>query len=198
VIAHKTIVSTQGQRYLNWIETHFNIQRRLYDSQWSCASSPSDLEQRHQAFMHLYNTTAHQGLLADKRLPPIPGEALGPAQGRHYPQEVLAEKFAHALFPRTTNRYGCVTLHSYHFYVESGVPQTQVLLWVYDEHVRAVLDNVVLAEYHCRYDGRARQVCPLVLLPPLSLSRFYSPKRTPWGWGKRPPRLLGRVPGRCG
>ena len=30
-IDHKTIVSTQGESYLNWIETHFNIQRRLYD-----------------------------------------------------------------------------------------------------------------------------------------------------------------------
>jgi transposase len=28
---HKTIVRTQGQSYLNGIETHFNIQRRLYD-----------------------------------------------------------------------------------------------------------------------------------------------------------------------
>ena len=132
-IEHKTIVSTQGQSYLNWIETHFDIQRRLYDYQFSLASSPSDLEQRHQAFIHLYNTTAHQGLLAVQRLPPIPVEVLGTAQGRLYTPEVLAEKFAQAFFPRTTNRYGCVTLHSYHFYVESGVPHTQVLLWVYGE-----------------------------------------------------------------
>ena len=27
----KTIVSTQGESYLNWLETHCNIQRRLYD-----------------------------------------------------------------------------------------------------------------------------------------------------------------------
>jgi hypothetical protein len=86
-IDHKTIVSTQGQSYLNWIETHFNIQRRLYDYQLSLASSPSDLEQRHQAFMHLSNTTAHQGLLVDKRLPPIPVEVLGTAQGRPYTPE---------------------------------------------------------------------------------------------------------------
>jgi len=43
-----------------------------------------------------------------------------------------------------------VTLHSYHFYVEQGLPKTQVLLWVYGEQLRAMLDNVVLAEYHCR------------------------------------------------
>jgi hypothetical protein len=104
-------------------------------------------------------------------------EILGTAQGRCYPQEVLAEKFAHALFPRTTNRYGCVSLHSYHFYVESGVPQTQVLLWVYGEHLRAVLDQVVLAEYHCHYDGRARKVTDIrdgVFYP----TRFASPQGT--------------------
>jgi hypothetical protein len=151
-------VSTQGQSYLNWIETHFNIQRRLYDYQFALACTPRDLEQRHQAFIHTYNTTAHQGLLADQRLAPIPVAILGTAQGRRYPPEVLADKFAHALFPRTTNRYGCVTLHSYHFYIEAGIPKTRVLLWVYGEVLRAVLDNVVLAEYRCRYEGQARKV----------------------------------------
>ena len=38
------------------------------------------------------------------------------------------------------------------------MPKTQVLLWVYGEQLRAVLDNVILAEYHCRYDGRERKV----------------------------------------
>ena len=176
-LEHKTIVSTQGQSYLNWIETHCDMQRRLYDYQFSLASSPSDLEQRHQAFIHLYNTTAHQGLLADKRLPPILVEVLGPAQGRLYAPEVLAEKFAHAFFPRTPNRYGCVTLHSYHFYVESGVPHTQVLLWVYGEQLRAVLDNVVLAEYHCHDDGRAHKVTEIRAGVFFS-TRFASPQRT--------------------
>ena len=157
-IDHKTIVSTQGESDLNWIETHVNIQRRLYDDQFSLARTAGDLEQRHQAFIQTSKTTAHQGLLTDQRLPPIPVEVLGAAQGRRYPQEVLVEKFAHALFPRTTNRYGCVTLHRYHFYVEAGIPKSQVILWVYGEHLRAVLDNVVLAEYRCRDAGQVRKV----------------------------------------
>ena len=36
-----------------------------------------------------------------------------------------------------------VALHSYHFYVEEGLLKTRVLLWVYGEQLRAVLDNVV-------------------------------------------------------
>jgi hypothetical protein len=51
---------------------------------------------------------------------------LGTARGRVYTPEELARHFAQAVLPRTTNRHGCVTLHSYHFYVEEGLPRTQV------------------------------------------------------------------------
>jgi transposase len=157
-IDHRTIVSTEGESYLNWMETHFNVQRRLYDYQLSLTQTSVALEQAHQAFLQLYNTTAHQGLIKDRFTPPIPLEVLGEARGRMYSGEDLTTKFSRALFPRTTNQYGCVTLHRYHFYVERGLPQTRVLLWVYGEQLRAILDNVVLAEYHCRYDGQTHQV----------------------------------------
>ena len=42
--------------------------------------------------------------------------------------------------------------------MEAGLPKTQVLLWVYGNALRAMCDNVVLAEYHCRYDLRDRKV----------------------------------------
>lgn len=61
-IHHETIVSTQGESYKNWMETHCNIQRRLYDYQCALAPSPSELEQRHQQCIQTDNTTAHHGL----------------------------------------------------------------------------------------------------------------------------------------
>jgi hypothetical protein len=84
-IRREIIVSTQGESYLNWMETHFNIQRRLYDYQFSLAHTPAVLEQVHQAFIQTSNTTAHQGLLKDRRVPPIPVAVLGTAKGRVYP-----------------------------------------------------------------------------------------------------------------
>jgi transposase InsO family protein len=157
-IDHQTIVSTHGDSYMNLMETHFNIQRRLFDYQFSLTTTPAELEQLHQVFIRTYNTTAHQGLLQEHFMPPIPLAVLGEAKGRVRTPDELERKFAHSLFPRTTNRYGCVTLHSYHFYVEQGLPRTQVLLWVYGQALRAVFDNVVLAEYHCRYDLREHKV----------------------------------------
>jgi transposase InsO family protein len=157
-IEHITIVSTQGESWLNIMETHFNVQRRLYDYQFSLTQSPSEFEQVPQAFLKTYNTTAHAGLIKDGFATPIPLVVLGDAKGRRYSEDALAQKFSRALFPRTTNRYGCVTLHHYHFYVAEGLPQTHVLLWVYEDQLRAVVDSVVLAAYHCRYDGHTRHV----------------------------------------
>jgi transposase InsO family protein len=145
-IDHKTIVSTQGESYMNLMETHFNIQRRLFDYQFSLSKSPAELEQTHQAFIQTYNTTAHQGLLKDGFDPAIPIEVLAEAKGRIYSQDGLAQKFSRALFPRMTHCYGCVTLQSYHFYVEQGLPKTQVLLGVDGEQRRALFEHVVLAE----------------------------------------------------
>ena len=157
-IDHRTITGKDGESYMNLMETHFNVQRRLYDYQFSLCRTPIEFEQAHRRFLELYNSTAHQGLLNEKFDPPIPLHVLGEAKGRLYTTEELERKFSRALFPRVTNRYGCVTLHSYHFYVEEGLPKTKVLLWVYGNELRAVFKNVVLAQYYCRYDMRDRKV----------------------------------------
>ncbi len=192
-IDHKRITSTEGESSLNLMETHFNVQRRLYDYQFALTSTPLEFEQAHQDFLQLYNTTAHQGLLEEQFASPIPRDVLGKAKGRLYTPDALERQFSRALFPRTTNRYGCVTLHSYHFYVEEGLPKTQVLLWIYGNELRVVCDNVVLAEYHCRYDLRHRKVKDiregrfyvtrfaspegsLIPLPPQEVLVLYRPK----------------------
>src|SRR5712692_211515 len=157
-IDHQTIVSTEGQSYMNLMETHFNIQPRVYDYQFSLTRPPLEFEEAHQRFLDLSNTTAHQGLLKAQFASPIPLHVLGEVKGRLYTPQELERKFAHALFPRTTNRYGCVTLHSSHFYVDQGLPQQPVLLWVHGQELRAVFEQVLLAEYHCHYDLREGKV----------------------------------------
>jgi hypothetical protein len=129
-IDHKTRVRTQGASDLNGIETHGHIQRRLYDEQWSRARTAGDGAQRHQAFIHTEKTTAPQGRLPAQRLPPLPVEVVGAAQGRRYSQEMLVEQCAHALLPRTTNRDGGVTVQRDHVSVEAGIPKSQGIRWV--------------------------------------------------------------------
>jgi hypothetical protein len=55
------------------------------------------------------------------------------------------------------------------------LPKTQIVLWVSGEQLRAVFENVLLAEYHCRYDWRDRKVKDIragVFYP----TRFTSPQ----------------------
>lgn len=157
-IHHEPMESSKGDSYKNLMETHFNVQRRLYDYQFSLTKSPTEFAEMHHTCMQTYNTTAHQGLLKEHCDPPIPLAVLGTARGRDYPPAVLLRKFSHALFPRTTNAYGCVTLHRFHFYVEQGIPHTLVSLWLDGDQIRAVVDNVLLAEYECHYSWRTRRV----------------------------------------
>jgi len=132
-IDHQTIVRPQGQSDMHLMETHCNIQRRLDDYQWALTQTPHEFDEAHQQVLALYNTTAHQGLLKERFASPIPLHVLGDSKGRLLPPQELTRQFAHALFVRTTHRYGCVTLHHAHFSVDAGVPQTPMLLWVAGE-----------------------------------------------------------------
>jgi hypothetical protein len=42
--------------------------------------------------------------------------------------------------------------------VEQGLPTTRMLLWLCADQLRAVFDNVVVAEYRCHYDWRSHHV----------------------------------------
>ncbi|MGE3542047.1 MAG: helix-turn-helix domain-containing protein [Candidatus Tectimicrobiota bacterium] len=162
-IDHQTIVSTQGQSYMNLMETHFNIQRRLYDYQLALTRTPQEFDAAHQRFLALYNTTAHQGLLKERFASPIPLHVLGASTGRQLAPQDLTRKFAQALFIRVPNRYGCVTLHHSHFYVDQGLAHTPIDLWVTGEDLRAVYDQVLLAEYTCHYHRPTGRVTDLRL-----------------------------------
>ena len=140
---HQTIVRTAGQSSMPLLETHGNIQRRLDDYPWALPRTPHEFAEAHQRLLALYNTTAHQGLRQAGCTSPIPLHVLGERQGRLVPPEDRARQFAQALWVRTPNRYGWVTLHHAHFDVDDGGPQTPILLWVTGEACRAVYDHVL-------------------------------------------------------
>jgi hypothetical protein len=64
-IQHETIVSTQGESDQNWMETHFNIQRRLYDYQFSLARTPGNSS---SAIRHLSSSTTRPPIRGSCRI----------------------------------------------------------------------------------------------------------------------------------
>ena len=80
------------------METHFNVQRRLYDYQFSLSTTPLEFEQAHQAFMELYNTTPIKDSSRTDVIP-IPLVVLGEAKAALYARGVDPEVFARAVSP---------------------------------------------------------------------------------------------------
>jgi len=104
------------------------------------------------AFLQIYNTTAHEGLLKEGFQPPVPLQVLGEAKGRLSTLEELSRRFSRAVLPRTTNQYGCVTLHSYHFYVELRHEVARLIVWRV-VRTRPVVPSTV--SYEVRQQGNA-------------------------------------------
>jgi hypothetical protein len=86
---------------------------------------------------------------------------------------------------RTPNRYGCVTLHRFHFYVDQGLAQMPVCLWVAGDDLRAVYDHVLVAEYACHYNLRTGTVTRL------RLGQWYP---SPFAARQAPGTLVERTP----
>ena len=72
--------STKGESYLNWMETHFNVQRRLYDYQFSLSTTLWSSSRRTR---RLWNSTTPPPIkvFKDRCDPPIPLVVLGEARG---------------------------------------------------------------------------------------------------------------------
>jgi hypothetical protein len=58
-IDHKPMESTKGESSLHWMETHCNVQRRLFDYQFSFTTTPGEFERVHQTFIETSNTTMY-------------------------------------------------------------------------------------------------------------------------------------------
>ena len=108
------------------------------DYQFSLSTTPLEFEQAHQAFMGS-NTTA---IKVSSRTGVIPYSTGGITRPKAlYARGVDPEVFARAVSPYEPVWLCHLTQLS--LLCGAGVPQTQVLLWVYGEQLRAVVDNVV-------------------------------------------------------
>ena len=163
--------------------------------------TPLEFEQAHQDFLQLYNTTAHQGLMEEQFAPPIPLDVLGEAKGRLHTPDELERKFARALFPRTTNRYGCVTFTATTSMWKRACRKPRCCCGSMAMPCGRCSTPWSLAEYHCHYDLRDRHVtdireggfCPPAL-PRTKAPCCRSLRTNPWSCSPEALLRLARRP----
>ena len=106
----------RGRPWQSYIETHFNIQRRMADWQFAKAQNWHELTEAHGRFVEDYNAQAHwahQGREDGRR---APAEVLGFVSGVRHREEELARAFFSARFVRVLDSLGYARFRHWRLY----------------------------------------------------------------------------------
>jgi putative transposase len=151
------------QPWQSYIETCFNVQRRMADYHFSQATTWRELEQRHAAWVHDYNSQEHWAHLKRQDGRRSPAEVLDRMTGRVFSDRELTRIFAPLLTSRRVDQQGYVRFRNWRLYGERGLAGEPASIWVTDEDVTIQAADDPLATYGVKYqrDHRHfRQVIP--------------------------------------
>jgi putative transposase len=164
-----------GQAWQNLVETQFNVQRRLADSQFIQAETFGEIEDAHAAFIQLFNTTRHWSHRdrTDDRLTPV--AVLDGRLGRAVTPEQLRRIFRHLQFSRVVNRHGNVSIQRFYIYAERGLSRRRVTLWFYQDRLHVEYRQTLLARYHYRLQRGSTKISS-ISRPKLYKTAFVSPQ----------------------
>jgi transposase InsO family protein len=159
-ITHQRI--DPGQPWQSYIETNFNVQRRMADYHFGQAESWAELEIAHAMWLHDYNAQehlAHQKRQDGRRSPEA---VLGWVLGKRIAEEELVRLFTMRV-GRRLDRQGYVRFRNWRIYGERGVAGQRAMLWLSEEYLSIEFQNAVVAQYTVKYRSdhqRLRAVIP--------------------------------------
>jgi transposase InsO family protein len=151
------------QPWQSYIETNFNVQRRMADYYFERAQTWEELLQRHAAWVHDFNSQKHWAHLKRQDGRRSPAEVLDWVRGRVVSDEDLARCFAPILSMRRMDQAGYVRFRNWRLYGERGLADRPASVWVTEEEVTIQFAEEPLARYGVTYqrDRRHfRQVTP--------------------------------------
>ena len=142
----------------NFIETTFNIQRRMADYYFARAESWEELVAAHDGWMERYNTQTHWAHRERKDARRSPAEVLGFLTGvRHRPED-LQRAFFSTRFTRTLDVSGYARLKHWRVYGEEGLARREVALWLGAESFAVEFAGDTHARYDIEYSARTNQL----------------------------------------
>ena len=137
----------RGRPWQNFVETHFNVQRRMADQRFTKAESWPELAAAHDGFVEDYNAQAHfahQGR-DDGRRSPL--EVLGFASGVRHREEELRRAFFSARFVRVLDSLGYTRFRHWKLYGEEALAGREAALWLAAESLTVEHAGEPLSRY---------------------------------------------------
>jgi putative transposase len=182
----------RGQAWQSYIETTFNIQRRMADWHFAQASNWSELREAHDRWVADYNYQVHWAHREREDGRRSPAEVLSWVTGTVYPDEDLRRLFT-LRFSRRLDQRGYVRFRHWRIYGERGLAGEQGTVWLYGENLTLHFAEEPLAQYKVAYQPDRKRL-RAVTEPRLLETRFRSPQLLLWELGPGDWHLVLRLP----
>jgi len=137
----------KGQPWQNYIETHFNIVRRMADAKFAVTTSWEQALQIHQTWMHDYNAQRHWAHEKREDGCHSPAQVLGSHKGTIYPQKVLDRILFATCYTRSLDKHGFLRFQNWKLYAEEGLAHQTVTIWIYEDLLKIEYKAMTLSEY---------------------------------------------------
>lgn len=137
----------RGRPWQSYIETAFNIQRRMADWHFAKAQSWPALVEAHDHFVEDYNAQAHFAHLERDDGRKSPCEVLGFVSGVRHRTEELARAFFSTRFARVLDALGYARFRHWRIYGEESLAGREAALWLAAESLTVEHAGESLSSY---------------------------------------------------
>ena len=167
------------QPWQNYIETMFNVQRRMVDWDFARAESWEEVLTSHDQWVTDYNTQDHWAHQKREDGRTSPAAVLDWVRGGAVSAAELERAFAPVQLPRRVDGSGYVRFRRWRLYGERGLARHTVAVWLTNERLVLAYSDEPLAQYAVTY-ARDRRHLRTVREERLFRTPFGSPQPLLW------------------
>ncbi len=139
------------QPWMSYIETTFNIQRRMGDFHFKKAKTWEDMRVEHDRWVADYNYQPHWAHRHREDNRHSPAEVLGWVHGKDWEPSQLDRIFYSTRFQRRLNKHGSLRFRHWRLYGELGLARRQTNVWLSKEHITVEYGDEPLSHYAVQY-----------------------------------------------
>ena len=185
----------RGEPWQSYIETTFNIQRRMADWHFAQAGTWAELLEVHERWLADYNQQVHWAHRERRDGRRTPLEVLGWLQGTLHDTATLEQIFGRLRFGRRLDLSGYARFRRWRLYGERGLARQPAAIWLSGEYLTIEFADEPVAQYVVRYGGNAQELRKVVVLR-LFETRYRSPQPFLWELGPEEWLTVIRLPTR--
>lgn len=176
----------RGQPWQSYIETQFNVQRRMADYHFAKAESWAEIVEAHERWRSDYNEQVHYAHQKREDGKHSPQEVLGLLSEVRYRPEDLQRAFFTSRFTRILDSLGYATFRRWRLYGEEGLAKREAALWLGAENLTLEYSGQTLSRYEVRYQP-GEKLTSNANLQQITAEQFFD---SPYGKSRQQARLF--------